>query len=268
MMVAALTSPVYLAIPVKKAEVVDEFLQDVDRHLSIIARQDWGPGFFELQPDYYLIDTKEGEPAIRVVAIRLGPATWRFFWARIGDGLYIASRKETLDEIAAIGSKPRRESSPSSQAHILLRARPDHWKKVLDMYRLSWAESARRVGIDNVSRLSLFARSYLSMHPDAAKDDGKAAVDGIVELAGHVHGVRFTLPDGGRYQLSKDRRSITHSAYGSATLPHQKSAPDDNGELMTAIRQFSGLTAELTFLDDGLHGVITINRKPDLGAAK
>lgn len=267
MMVASLTSPVYMAIPVKKAEVVDEFLTDVDRHLSIMARQDWGPGFFEVQPDYYLVDTKEGEPAIRVMAVRLGPATWRFFWARIGDGLYIASRKEILDEIAALEAAPRRESSPSSQAHVLLRARPDHWKKVMNMYRLSWAESARRVGVDNVSRLSLFVRSYLSMNPEAGKTDADAAVAGIVRLAEQVHGVRFSLPDGGTYLLAKDRRSMTHSNYGNAMLPHQKSAPDDNGELMKAVREFSGLTAELTFLDDGLHGVITVERRP-AGKAK
>jgi hypothetical protein len=99
------------------------------------------------------------------------------------------------------------------------------------------------------------------MHPDAAKGDPDAAVAGVVELAEQVHGVRFSLPDGGRYQLSKDRRSITHSSYGNAMLPHQKAAPDDNGELMKAVREFSGLTAELTFLDDGLHGVITVDRK-------
>jgi hypothetical protein len=262
MMIASLTSPVYMAIPVKKAEVVDEFLADVDRHLSIMARQDWGPGFFEVQPDYYLIDTKEGEPAIRVMAVRLGPATWRFFWARIGDGLYIASRKEILDEIAARDATPRREPSPSSYAHILLRARPDHWKKVMDMYRLSWAESARRVGVDNVSRISLLARSYLSMHPEAAKGDSDTAISGIVQLAQQVHGVRFSLPDGGQYQLAKDRRSVMHSSYGTAMMPHQKAAPDEDGELMKAVREFSGLAAELTFLDDGLHGVVTVDRNP------
>jgi hypothetical protein len=44
-------------------------------------------------------------------------------------------------------------------------------------------------------------------------------------------------------------------------MPSQLSAPAAKSPLDKVLKDFNGLTAELTFLEDGLHAVLTIERK-------
>jgi len=81
---------------------VDRFLDNFDWFVSVQARQEspFG-GFFRVTQDFYRMDADKGA-AVRGYAFQVGPVKWRFFWSRIGNGLYIASRPFILDDLRRI----------------------------------------------------------------------------------------------------------------------------------------------------------------------
>jgi hypothetical protein len=260
MLVTSLTSPVYLAIPVHNESVVDQFLAELDRYAVAALREQRGR-LWEFNGDYSLIDhPQDGRSATRVVSLSLGPITWRFYLARIGKGLYLASRRAIIDELAAAQGQPAEEPlTKSTPAHAMLRFRPEHWRKILPTYQLGWVSSARQRTLDNAALISPFLRTYLATHADSGRDE--ELVQGVQKIAEQVHGVQFLLPDGGEFQLSADRTSIVHSRFGDGLVPHQPDKPSPDGDLQKALSEFKGLSAQLTFLEDGLHAVVTIDRK-------
>ena len=54
---------------------------------------------------------------------------------------------------------------------------------------------------------------------------------------------------------------MTSSIHGTALAPRQASAPAQDQPLGKLLSSFAGLEATLTFLEDGLHAVVTIDRK-------
>jgi hypothetical protein len=83
-----------------------------------------------------------------------------------------------------------------------------------------------------------------------------------VEHAERVYGTRCTCPDGGRYVVSEDGKTVTCSIHGSVLDPRQGSAPAANSATARLMRDFADLTAALTFTKEGLRAVVTIDRKP------
>ena len=96
--VASLTSPVYISIPVQDAKVVDEFLGKLDGFAAAAARrQENVGGWFRFEQDFYRAKLSDGTLA-RGYVFSLGPIKWRFFYARIGGGLYVASKPFILQD--------------------------------------------------------------------------------------------------------------------------------------------------------------------------
>ena len=54
---------------------------------------------------------------------------------------------------------------------------------------------------------------------------------------------------------------VTCSVHGSAAEPKQLPAPAEKSPMGRLMKQFHGLTAQLIFLEDGLHAVVTVERK-------
>ncbi|MBX3443768.1 MAG: hypothetical protein KF774_15270 [Planctomyces sp.] len=261
MLLASLTAPVYVALPVTSPQIVDEFLADLDAQLGLLARQRNTSNFIDIHGDYYVVSPdEEGGPEVRVLALRLGPATFRFYWARIEDGLYIATRRSVLDELLVAAKTPAARPEPGANppAHARLRIRPEHWRNILPTYLLGWAEGARNSTLQNLGTLGLFLPAQLAVAGEPASPE--ETLQATIDLAQRIHGVAFLLPDGGAYALSEDGRRIVHSDYGDVLRPRQKAAPTEGSPLDRAIREFQGLTADLTFLEDGLHAVVTIRR--------
>jgi hypothetical protein len=147
LLVSALNSPVYVSVPVQDAKVVDDFLTQLDSFLAVVARQT-EPGripFFRIDQDFYQLQLA-GTMA-RGYGFQVGPVKWRFFWARIGDGLYVASKPFILEDLAALetGDAAARNAANPDVAHALVRMRPQHWDRVLSGYRLGWAENNSHV---------------------------------------------------------------------------------------------------------------------------
>jgi hypothetical protein len=284
MLIASLNSPVYMSLDVNNSEIVDGFLDKLDDELARMAREPSTGGWFQTESDFYRLTNQPQKPGattdksaanVRTYSLAFGPLKWRFFAARIGYGFYIATKKSIIDDLIAadqeqaaaktektlterVGAKPNRWQPV---AHGMLRIRPENWRQVLPEYRLGWAENNRRAVLNHLSMLSGVARAMVAQEPAMLKQDPATAAKQIVRQAEELYGVQFVPPDGGEYLLSRDGRSITHSLYGSQLEPRQLATPVPGGEHAALLESFAGVTAELTFLDDGLHAVLTIERK-------
>jgi hypothetical protein len=257
---ASFQAPVYIAAPVADAKIVDVFLERLDRFLphATRQRQNWG-GFFTLQYDFYQIPLT-AKTSCRSVAVQFGPMKWRLFWARIGDGFYIATKKSILEEIQMLSGKPQSKTAESGlAAHAFLRIRAEHWDRVLNEFRLGWAENSRTACLNNVGPLSSVARSARAK--GGTETGGAPKIAEITRLAEQMYDVHFFCPDGGRYELAGNGKSVLCSIHGTALSPRQPRYWSEKGPQGKAMGSFGGLTAMLTFLEDGLHAVVTIDRK-------
>jgi hypothetical protein len=257
-LIASLNAPVYISLPVQDAKVVDDFLGRLDRLAAVHARRGENiGGFVRLQPDFYKLSGARGQE-VRSLGIQFGPVKWRLFWARIGNGLYIASKKFILDDLQEIHAKGASGDDAGPPAHAMLRLRPENWDQVLADFRLGWAENNRLACLNNVGPLSSIARAVRAKNPGGHEEPVGLEIQ---PLADRVHAVHFFCPDGGRYERTPDGKSVVCSIHGSARAPRQPAAPAAQSAPGQLQRHFKGMTVTLTFVEDGLHAVVTIDRK-------
>ncbi len=146
----------------------------------------------------------------------------------------------------------------------MARVRASNWNEVLPDYRLGWAEQERRACLNNLGALSSVARAARARAPgqdDAAGPPADALDKAALELADRLHAVHFFCPEGGAYHVAPDGKSVSCDVHGTASAPRQPSAPTARsaaGRLMNAL---SDATATLTFMEDGLHATVVVNRK-------
>jgi hypothetical protein len=258
LVVAALQSPIYISVPVHDGKVVDDFLDRLDRYLAGLARQNESVGgFLEFSQDFYRM--RQAQIPIRTYAFQIGPIKWRFFWARIGNGLYIASKPFILQDLAAAestaSSVPR--GSADRVAHGMVRLRPANWDRVIPSYKLGWAENNRAACLHNLGPLSSLARAAV---PAASRPAGADLPPEVRKLGETIYDTHFYCPDGGHYVFDADG-SVACSLHGSALTPHQPSAPSPQSELGRLLESLSDMTLLLTFREEGLHALVTIERK-------
>lgn len=239
-LVTSLNAPVYLSTPVADTEIVDRFLTRLERRLAKMPRTR-RENTLELAFDTYRLSDRNSS-VIRCTSIGLGPVKWRVFWARIGDGFYIASKKSVLDSI--MGAQP---VANGPQGHTMVRMRPKHWARVLADFQLGWAENNRIACLNNIGPITGVAGSL-----------GAADADSILSTACEIHGASLFCPDGGDYEWIAKARTIACSVHGTPAVPRQPTAPALNSELGRMLSRFKGLTATLTFLPEGLRAVVEI----------
>jgi hypothetical protein len=259
-----LSTPAYLAIPVKDVQVVDDFLAHVDAALAARVPT-WRDHLFgtQLQGEFYHLATK-GNVAARSLGLRAGPARYRVFWARIGDGLYIANQPAILDDLhtayRARLKAPSAEHGPT--AHAMLKLRPTNWSLALPGFQLGWEESHREACQRNLAMLSAAARAFSFTPPvSTAALDQADRQRLVLKYAAKLHGCDFACPDGGRYVLSEDGKSFSCTVHGSADQPRQPEAPLPTSAAGALTGNLTDLTIALTFAPDGLHAVLTISRR-------
>ncbi|HYE16213.1 MAG TPA: hypothetical protein VD968_17375 [Pyrinomonadaceae bacterium] len=270
---ASLNTPVYLSAPARDAAVVDRMLERLDAHLAISARRSQRRGRLDFEQDFFKYRLSGGQTA-RAFGFRFGPAKLRFFWARVGRGLYVASKPFILEDLAALEAEapPQGETAqvragdedPAAHAEALVRAY--NWQHVLNDYRLSWAENEREACINNLGPLADAARALTSRAPapsagEAAAPTGEALDRAVLELADRLHAVRHFCPDGGQYRVAPDGRSVSCTVHGTAAEPRQPTAPSDRSAAGQTMRALEGASAALTFTEDGLRAVLTVRRK-------
>lgn len=259
-LIAALNSPIYFSIPVQDAKVVDEFLAGLGESLAVLARsKEMADGFFGIDQDFYNLPGGQAKN-FRAYSFRFGPLKWRFFWGRIGKGLYIASKPYILEDLLACENEKVKAGAADHGpvAHGMVRLRPLNWNRVLPDYQLGWAENNREACLHNLGPLSSLGRALTGFAP------GRSATEldkEIRQLSSRLYGVQFFCPEGGRYAITPDGKNATCSVHGSAMEPRQQFLPSEKSKLGKLLNEFADLTIALSFLEDGLHAVVTIDRK-------
>ena len=257
-LIASLNSPVYVAIPVRDAQVVDDFLAKMDGVLAMLARRPSTGGWFEVDNDFYRLPDIQGHQ-VRCGTIGFGPIKWRLFWSRIDRGLYVASKRSTLEEL--MGAKAMK---PGPEGHASLRIRPVHWAAILRDFQLGWAEGNRLACLDNLGPLSNVARAFGAADnadPAGSAKPAKPVKSPLIELTSQVYGTRFFCPEQGEYHVSPDGRSVHCSVHGTTSAPRQPAKPAPGSDLGRLLRRLKELTATLTFTEEGLRAVVEIKRK-------
>jgi hypothetical protein len=262
--VAALTAPGYISFTVQDEKIVDDFLAQLDKVIPSLASDLEGKTGSAIEGDYYKLTLKGGITA-RSFAVRFGPARFRVHCARIGKGLYITNHAGVLEDIQAaaeVQAKAGATADLGPKGHAMVRMRPRNWDQALPGFRLSWAENNRQTCLGNQGPLSGIARALTAVPPgaEAAKtaswDDRR-----MHDYAARVYGTYHACPDGGRYVLSADGKTVTCTVHGSPQNPRQGMAPADGSPTARLMRDFADLTAALTFTPEGLRAVLTIERK-------
>jgi len=257
--IIALNSPVYIALPVQDEKITDQFLERLDAAVAVEARKRKGPGPLSLDYDFYRYQLKQGQTA-RSFGLRFGPIKLRVFWARIGNGLYLASKQYILDDLCeAENATAGRDQGP--RAHAMGRIRPQNWNLTLADFQLGWAENNREACLNNLGPLSSIGRAFAATPNGNSTLSGKEHGDDLIEFADRFQAVHSFCPEGGRYLLSPDGKTIECSVHGSAGSPRQPIAPVEANALGKLMRDFTDLTATLTFLPEGLRAVVTIDRR-------
>jgi len=261
-LVTALNSPVYISIPVQDVKVVDEFLDKLDPLMAESYHRVKEPGMFGVNLDFYKAPLKPNR-TMRVASVQFGPVKWRMFWARIGNGLYIASKSFILEDLVALDAERARGGAEKGTAgpvgHGMVRARPANWDQVLADYRLAWAEGNREACLNNLGPLASVGRAVVGK-PDKEQRSEEQLGRAARQEAGRLHGAHFFCPEGGQYLLSPDGKTCRCSVHGTVLEPKQATEPSEKGSA-SALKGLSGVTATLTFMKDGLHAVVEIDRK-------
>jgi len=258
LLVSSMDAPTYLAIPVEDERIVDEFLARLDKALTKASRTPIDGGFFRVETDYYHLPS--GDRHVRCFTIGAFGFQFRFFAARLGQGLYIASQPFVIEDLVkqTAESVQERADQADTAAHLLVRLRPENWSRILDHYRLGWAEGNRRSCLNNLGPLTGLARAH-----DLPAEELRG-------LASRMYGVRYFCPEGGQYQWvpagagseSGGPGSVGCTVHGSAAEPRQPQAPAAGSQLDRLLAEFKGMTTALTFTEDGLRAVLRIERKP------
>jgi hypothetical protein len=245
---------VYAAINVKDATIVDEFLEKLG---SLLANASWlSTGW--TGSDYATLDLGQDQK-VHCHALIFGPAKVRLFWARIGDVLFVASQLSVLENLWKVSKDSsldvRDNCGPSANA--MIRLRPSSWKEVLPDIRLSWRENARQACHRNLAPLTALARALAAIQESL----GETVLPGDILSAIDTYpflGVERACPNGGIYCFDAESSAVTCTAHGSRQKPFQLGAQDDNQRILT--QEMRRATAALSFLEDGLHANLILDR--------
>ena len=145
----------------------------------------------------------------------------------------------------------------------MARLRPQNWNEVLPDYRLSWAENDREACLNNLGVLSSTSRALTARAPgNATAGPTGVELDQLVQqYADQLQGQHLFCPEGGRYLVAADGRTVSCSIHGSVLDPRQPSVPTEASAPGQLLRDLRGATATLKFMEDGLHAVVVIDRK-------
>lgn len=251
----SLTNPVCISVPVQQADIVDRFLQEVDQRLAEL------PSSIERFVHLDKYQVKLGEKTVRVYAIKVFGITFRLAWARIGQWLILTNHAAMLEELinfygSATMPAAQPGTAPTNNGHAQFRIRPEAWNAVLPAYRLGWEENHRTACEVNQQQITNIARAYPHL-----LNTGGEVTPLFMERVQQIYGTVPFCPDGGTYHIAKSG-VCECTVHGQAHLnPRQLLAPARDSHTMKSLEHFKGFAATLTFMEDGLHAVVVIDRK-------
>lgn len=253
----SLTNPICVSIPVNNADIVDRFLVEVDQRLAEL------PKSFEqfIRTEKYQV--KLNDKTVRVWGVKIFGFNFRVAWVRLGNWLVLTNQPTMLEELAGFYSKLPAQPAVNDKAvagdnagHAQFRIRPEAWNAVLPGYQLGWEENHRAACEINQQQIASLARGY----PELVSKDG-ATTPELLQRVNQVYGTRPYCPDAGTYRITPEGQCEC-SVHGMVHVnPRQLLAPAPTSDTVKSLAHFKGMAATLTFLEDGLHAVVTIERK-------
>jgi len=254
----SMNAPVYVSAPIQDAELTDRFLARLDDFLvrlshdaSSSSTMFWGVK----QETYRFSGPQTGQTPVRAYGFSFGPVTWRFYWTRIDNGLYVASKPAIVTQLrqahAAKSDSPAVE--PYASSHGMVRVRPGNWKQVKSHFAMGWAESERRACLNNLGPLTDVMRAL-------AGDDAQNIQWPQVEARlRETLGKQAYCPCGGIYAFHSQDKTAFCSVHGSLAAPRQPVSMASSS-LMGLAATLRDVQLQLNFLEDGLHAVVNIVR--------
>ncbi len=260
---AGFFTPYYVTLDVRDTKVVDEYLEELERY-AVKQANDVSSlgalGSFDPRLRFFGVKTRAGS-AMRAAEFRLGPWRYHIYWARLDNQLVITNQPYVFDDLRAAAKTPQRPADVNNTGHALIRFRPENWNQALTGYQIGWAANNREACVKNLGILSGTARAFDSKTQSQKVASWDDRTRQVLADAAKLHGVHCACPDGGRYELAKDGRSMTCGVHGSADSPQQNDAPAASSPLARLMRQFADLSATLTFREEGLNAVLVVEKK-------
>jgi hypothetical protein len=184
--------------------------------------------------------------------------TWRFCWGRIGNGLFIASKPYLIRELslASQATTDRSALDESLSSHAMVRIRPQHWNRTLPHFQIGWAEAQRRSCLHNLSFLSSAARGLSSATGRPAVD---TAMPQIKQLTRSLFHVETHCGADGKYTVTDEGTVVCCTAHGCQNKSRQ--ALGQQTELAAFAESLADVQLQMTFTEEGLHTVVTIEQK-------
>src|SRR5262249_14948072 len=100
---ASFNGPAYVSIPVKDPKVVDAFGDQLELIFSALSRASDNATNGLFATGFYRIPFKgDRTRQMRTFTLRAGPIKLRYFYARIGTAVYIASQQCVLEDLLAM----------------------------------------------------------------------------------------------------------------------------------------------------------------------
>jgi len=110
--------------------------------------------------------------------------------------------------------------------------------------------------VDNIGPLTSAARVAAGTHHDAPE----VTAEELAVAASSIYGGVHRCPCGGHYYIRTQDGRIVCSVHGDANHPQQPVPDAPNGGSLEMLNSFSEIRVLLTFLEDGLHAVLEIDR--------
>jgi hypothetical protein len=258
--IGTLAGPAYVAFPVLEPRVVDEFLTQLDASL---ARQPvtWRDPRFgtHVQARSYRLASPSGTD-LHGLSIQVGPARYRLFWARIGEGLYLANQPTLLDDLQTAHTQrsPLGTSDKGPTGHAMVKVRGDQWSQAIPSFLFGCEEANCAACQRNLASLSAAARAFSYTPPVLGIAlDHETRQRLVLQYAVRLYGRDFTCPDAGTYTLAADGKSFTCSVHGSVDRPAQTDRPAAG----PGAQHLSDATAVLTITPAGLRVILTVSQR-------
>ena len=186
-----------------------------------------------------------------------GRSSGGLFYGRVGNGLYVASKQCILEDLYALeaagGKAEGRPADKGPMAHAMVRIRPEKWNEVA---------ADVPSGLGRVEPRSLFEQPGAALVGGQGGRFDRRWRRGICYTAGR-RGPRGSLLLSRRRHLRAFARRASdgvQQAWHGLVAP-QGVAPAAESPMGNLLDEFGGVTMALTFLEDGLHAVVTVDRK-------
>jgi hypothetical protein len=226
-LVASLTLPTAVVVPVRDRAALDKVLADFRAKVAA----EWGrDAWFDVE-GYQLVEG--GARTVEAVSVRLFVLRWRVYYAVAGDRLILATDRARIDALASA------EPTGTEPGAIRLELAPSRWKRLGPSLALAYEEDARRVCLANVAWLE-------ALRAATGKAPRELDADALTRF-----GATFDCPDGGTYVVDAGG-AVQCSLHGTRGAPRQGPRPQPGSPAAFMLEGVRRVEATLTFTPDGL----------------